>query len=145
MKERKPEKNVPRRKARELIITTLYSLNIGHKSNNILKEIMNNKAMFIKSDFKYAQELFNAVINNLDAINNILIKTIEKWELKRLSEIDKAILQVGLAESIFLGKVPDNVIIDEAIEISKKYSSSKSQAFINGVLDSAIKNFKKKK
>ena len=70
------------------------------------------------------------------------IKLIDKftynWELDRISDMDKLIMACAIAELKHFPSIPIKVTLDEYIEISKTYSSSKSSAFINGVLDKAV-------
>jgi len=64
---------------------------------------------------------------------------LENWDLRRVSRIDRFIMWIALAEMTFMVDIPPRVSMNEAIELAKKYSSGKSSAFINGVLDAAAR------
>lgn len=75
-----------------------------------------------------------------------LIKTAAvKWELSRLSSVDRSILRLGAYQLRFCDDIPGKVVINEAIEIAKKYSSEQSPRFVNGVLDAILRKLKEQK
>lgn len=63
----------------------------------------------------------------------------EKWKLSRLSMVDRSILRLGVYQLIFCTDIPDKVVINEAIELAKKYSGAQSPRFVNGVLDAILR------
>ncbi len=62
-----------------------------------------------------------------------------KWQITRLSLVDKSILRLSVYQLKFCTDIPPKVVINEAIELAKKYSTDKSPAFVNGVLDAVLK------
>jgi N utilization substance protein B len=83
----------------------------------------------------YAEHLLALVVTYRDEIDRILSGALEHWELKRLAVIDRSVLRIGAAELLFEPAVPTRVVLDEAIEIAKRYGSAESGRFVNGVLD----------
>jgi len=75
------------------------------------------------------------VIKHKAAINDELTKVIENFEPERIDPVDRAILRLGAYEILFREDVPKVVAINEAIEIGKRFSSTESASFINGILD----------
>ena len=73
-------------------------------------------------------------------LNSIIEPVLKNWDFARISRIDRYILWIALAEMLYMLDIPATVSINEAIELAKKYSSEKSPAFINGVLDAAARN-----
>lgn len=65
-----------------------------------------------------------------------------KWQLSRLSQVDRSILRLATYQLKFCDDIPGKVIINEAIELAKKYSSQQSSRFVNGVLDAILKKLK---
>lgn len=65
-----------------------------------------------------------------------------KWDLSRLSSVDRSILRLGTYQLKFCPDIPGKVVINEAIEIAKKYSGAQSPGFVNGVLDAILKRLK---
>ncbi len=89
--------------------------------------------------FDFYKTLFTATISDREKIDGILTATSRNWGLERMSAIDRCILRMAVCEMMFLEDAPIPVIIDEAIELAKKYSTENSGKFVNGVLDSIAK------
>ncbi len=83
----------------------------------------------------FAASLVETVTARGKEIDALLTETVEHWSLERLALLDKLILRLGVAELLFLPETPPKVVIDEAVEIAKKFSTEKSGPFVNGVLD----------
>ncbi|MBR3506603.1 MAG: transcription antitermination factor NusB [Lentisphaeria bacterium] len=92
----------------------------------------------------YAEILIGHVESSDDEITDYLGKFSEKWDVERMSAVDRNIMKVAVAEMLFCPEIPHIVSIDEAIEISKDFSDEKSGVFINGILN-GIKNEIEKK
>jgi N utilization substance protein B len=82
-----------------------------------------------------AATIVRTVMARQGEIDALLEKTVEHWSLARLALIDKLVLRIGVAELLHLPETPPKVVIDEAVEIAKKFSTEKSGSFVNGVLD----------
>lgn len=97
----------------------------------------------------YAEKLIQGVYENEFEINDVLEKLSQKWDVERMSAVDRNIMRIAIYELNFCPDIPALVSIDEAIEIAKDFSSEKSGVFINGILnavkDSLPKDFKQKK
>lgn len=85
-------------------------------------------ATMVKGILKYHQEL-----------EDILVKYLKNWKLSRISKIEHTILIMGIYELKHHPEVPGKVVINEAIELGKKYSTKESAGFINGILDNVFK------
>ncbi|AUB38934.1 transcription antitermination factor NusB [Nostoc sp. CHAB 5784] len=81
----------------------------------------------------YAKELVITVNENRQIIDELLSTALVDWQVTRLAQIDRDILQIAVAEMKFLG-VPDSIAINEAVELAKRYSGDDGHRFINGVL-----------
>ncbi|MHC5936032.1 transcription antitermination factor NusB [Nostoc sp.] len=81
----------------------------------------------------YAKELVITVNENRHIIDELLSSALVDWQVTRLAQIDRDILQIAVAEMKFLG-VPDSIAINEAVELAKRYSGDDGHRFINGVL-----------
>lgn len=82
----------------------------------------------------YLTALVNGVIAHQETIDKKITAHLKNWTLNRLAKTDLLILRIGAYEILFQEDVPDSVAIDEAIEITKSFSSEKSSKFVNGVL-----------
>ena len=105
--------------------------NISYNINDIINEQMDEKSKFVTG-------LVTGVIENREEIDRLANKYLENWDIYRLGFTDQAILRIGIYE-IIKTDVPDITCIDEAIELSKKYSDDKVCKMINAVLDKVYK------
>jgi N utilization substance protein B len=86
---------------------------------------------------KFTMDLFFGVCNKKKYIDSIIKKYAKNWDIERMVVVDRNIIRIAIYEIMFFNFTPINVIINEAIEISKKYSTKDSRKFINGILDKA--------
>lgn len=84
---------------------------------------------------EFCTTLTKGVLSDMDEIDKIIIKYAENWELKRMAAVDRNILRIASYELLSQPQTPVNVIIDEAVEIAKEYSTIDSGKFVNGILD----------
>lgn len=83
----------------------------------------------------YTAELVEGTLNRREEIDREIVRWSEHWTLDRMSVIDRNILRFAAYELLFRGDIPPSVIINEAVEIAKKFGSAESSVFINGILD----------
>lgn len=113
-----------------------------HKNRE--KAICDLFAFAFQEKTKPKNELAKQVISTIDKIDKIITKAAPEWPIKQINKIDLAILRLAVWELVIKTKEPPKVIIDEAIELAKAYGSEKSPSFVNGVLGTIFKEFKKK-
>ena len=101
--------------------------NISYNTQDIIDEQMTEKSKFVSS-------LVMGVLKEKDKLDELANKYLQNWDISRLGFTDQAILRIGIYE-ILNTDTPDITCIDEAIELSKKYSDEKVSKMINGVLD----------
>ena len=106
------------------------------KEFNLLKKSFLNT----EKDVEFALKLFKKVLENSKSLDKDIQKIIFNWDIKRVAIIDKILIKMSISELIYFSEIPKTVSINEYLEISKEYSTPKSSQFINGVLDSMIKN-----
>ena len=83
----------------------------------------------------YALELIEGTIDTLDELDEQISSVAQKWKLSRIAFVDRSILRLGLYELLYSADVPPKVAIDEAINLAKKFSTTQSGSFVNGILD----------
>jgi len=93
----------------------------------------------------FADDLFRMATERTTEIDALIQKHAEHWRLERMAAVDRNILRAAVAELIAYPETPKPVVINEALEIARKFSSPESVHFINGVLDSAAQNLELKK
>ena len=129
-----------RSETRELAFKLLYQIEIQKEINNEDLELFfeNND---IKS--KQAKEYIEDVVNGINKQAKEIMETISKnlkedWEIERVSKINLALLKLGIYEIIYK-ELPFKVVINEVVELAKKYGEETSKVFINGILASVVK------
>lgn len=91
-------------------------------------------------DTPFIVTLVRGAITSLDRIDGLIDQASTKWKLERMDAIDRAILRIAVFELAVKCELSPRVIINEAIEIAKRYGSEQSPAFVNGLLDSVTSN-----
>ena len=86
----------------------------------------------------YAVDIVEAYQQNHDEIDGIIKKYAAGWDFDRLVKMDKDILRIAISELLYIKEAPMKVVVDEALELAKKYSTDDSAAFINGILSKVI-------
>ena len=84
---------------------------------------------------EFAQRLADGVLAQQETIDPLIKKYAENWDMKRMATMDRCILRMAAYELLHELETPINVIINEAVEIAKKYSTAESSKFVNGILD----------
>ena len=84
---------------------------------------------------EYAGRLVSGVSDSRERLDGMISANLKNWKLKRVSVVDRIIMEIALYELLECPEVPTGVIIDEAIEIAHKFSSEKAGSFVNGILD----------
>ena len=122
-----------RSELREIIMKVIYQVNIlkegnlDYNINELIKEQLE-----IENDF--VNETVNGIVKNQKEIDTLANKYLKKWTIDRFNKVDQAILSIGIYELMYTS-TPSVVAINEALELSKKYSDLDVTKMINGVLD----------
>ncbi len=127
---------------REKAMTILYQIflykknNINYDTTNVINDLLEDISLEErkKIDIDFLKAIINGVIDNNDDIDKNINNYLENWNLERLGLTDQAILRIAVFELLYTD-TPNLVCINEAIELSKKYSDEKVSKMINGVLD----------
>ncbi len=122
-----------RTEAREKIMIILYQIDLYDK-DKIPYDLENVFHENLEIDNKFVRDVVNGVLENKDNIDKIISKYLENWDLDRLGKTDRAILRLSTYEMLYYN-TPDVVVINEAVELAKKYSDDKVVKLINAVLD----------
>jgi N utilization substance protein B len=132
-----------RTKARELALQGLYSLEINPRELQDVLVLDWAEDKIIPEDVQlYARYLISGTMENLPDLDQKIESKLVRWEFSRVAKVDLSLLRLGLFQILFQDDTPPNVIIDEMIKLSKKFSSPQSYRFINGVLDNLVKELK---
>jgi N utilization substance protein B len=129
-----------RRRAREYALQILFQIDFKGREvgRNDFEDFWLDKDE-TEDVKKFAEEIVKGTIKSLDEIDLQIEKVAENWVLKRMAAVDRNILRFAAYEILYRKDIPSAVTINEAIEIAKKFSSSESAPFINGILDRLAK------
>jgi transcription antitermination protein NusB len=131
-----------RRLGRVLAVQSLYPVRINLKiSTDQIEEIIDfDKKDHDEEAIIFAKTLLELAEKYLAEADDLIKTVLENWEWDRLCAMDRAILGIAVLELLYLPEVPPRVVINEAIEIAKEFSTEKSGIFVNGILDSIARD-----
>ncbi len=131
-----------RTKARELTMQALCQLDVqGSEAESMLRMFFNQNtddSMVLQLAEKWTHGTWEKVQACDDLITNAAVR----WKLSRMSHVDRAILRMSTYQLRYCEDIPPKVVINEGIEIAKKFSTQQSPRFVNGVLDAVLKHLK---
>lgn len=129
-----------RTRARELAIQALYQLDV--QGAELLPRLMGEFFTVNEPDErtrKLAWEWTQGTWEHVEVCDELIVSATIRWQFSRLSPVDKSILRLAVYQLKCCSDIPPKVVINEAIELAKKYSTEKSGPFVNGVLDAVLK------
>ncbi|EGY76457.1 MAG: transcription antitermination factor NusB [Peptoniphilus sp.] len=129
-----------RKKARIGQMQLLYQMDLTNKFDIKEVELFLDNFSFSDDEIEYINVAIPQLIDNIEEIDSVIEKNLEKWSFKRLAKVDRAILRIAVFEMLYREDIPEEVSINEAIEIAKVYGSLESQKFINGILGSIYRS-----
>lgn len=130
-----------RQKSREKAMELLFSMELSKNTyEETIETFIEDYEMDLKTiDVDYIKNVVKVVTDNLEDIDSRIVNTLVNWKLDRVSKVNLTILRLAVGEMLFVDDVPGSVAINEAVELTKKYSDEKSTSFVNGVLDKVLK------
>ncbi len=128
-----------RRRARELALQLLYQYELTDAAPEEMQAGLEEWGNSSEGVRQFADVLLRGTLEKLAEIDDELGAQTTHWRLERLAAVDRNIIRLAMYELIYLTDTPHAVVIDEAIEIAKKYGAKDSGRFVNGVLDGFVK------
>lgn len=119
---------------REAALQMLFSLESGGSIERVLSHFW-RLTPGDPEGREYADGLARGVANEIDRVDGIIRKASVNWRLERMARVDRNILRMGAWELLHGPDIPRAVIIDEGVELAKKFGTEESSSFVNGVLD----------
>lgn len=128
-----------RRKSRELALQMMYQWELGrHTPEHVLSTFLASKKLH--SDVgQFARSLFEGAVGEVEALDRALAGCSEHWKMERMAAVDRNVLRLAVYELLHCPETPPKVVINEALEIARRYSGEDSVEFVNGVLDAVRK------
>jgi len=131
-----------RRKSRECALQMLFQWNMNRLTPSRIEASYWKSARGAESTRRFANQLFEGAAAQAESADKLIVELSKNWRLERMPEIDRSILRLAIYE-LRSGTAPVNVVIDEALELAKKFSTAESAPFLNGILDAASKSLEK--
>lgn len=137
--------------AREFCLQFLYHFQLpafqdlkkGLETSSLFERIQEFKETLgkeLNSDGQaYVASTVKGILKTHEELETILVKYLKNWKLSRISKIEHTIFMLAIYELKYTPEVPAKVVINEALELGKKYSTKESSSFLNGILDSVMK------
>ena len=126
-----------RRRARECALQVLYSvdLNPGWTVDQALAAFWRDFDEDRDADHAFAEKLVRGALAHQDELDRLIQAASKNWRLERMARVDRNILRLATYELLHEPDVPAKVVINEAIEVAKRFGTAESPAFVNGLLD----------
>lgn len=131
-----------REKIREKTMQIIFQMDVKNDFNYHSINFIDENLKILKQ--KQAIETFDAIKEHIDDIDNCIISNTDGWTIDRIAKTDLAILRNAVAEIMYIESIPNNVSVNEAVELAKKFSSDKSYAFVNSVLGKIVSGLEDK-
>jgi N utilization substance protein B len=130
-----------RRKSREFAMQMLYQWEIcGYTPAQVEATFFANNRVDVDVE-GFARDLFEGAVVNIDQLDRLVREQADNWRLERMAAVDRNILRVALYELLHHTETPAAAVINEALEIARRFSGEGSVEFVNGVLDGIRKTF----
>ncbi|HPK54141.1 MAG TPA: transcription antitermination factor NusB [Smithellaceae bacterium] len=124
-----------RRKAREVALQVLYSLNFVNLDVQKALELFWGNFIAPKEAKEFAEFLVEGTWRHKDELDSLIAGCSDNWSLSRMPKVDISILRMAVFEFIYCPDIPPKVTLNEAIDLGKTFGSENSGSFINGILD----------
>lgn len=125
-----------RRKSRELALQMLFQADMGRQpAEEVQRTFWAERASVEGETRSFADQLFSVACERAAEIDALIEQHAEHWRMERMAVVDRNLLRAGVAEFLGFPETPKPVIINESLEVARKFSGPESVHFINGVLD----------
>ena len=133
-------KSGTRRKSRELALQMLFQLDMAKQTTDEVRTTFWSERKDLDEKVRgFADDLFRVASEREAEIDQLIEKNADNWRMERMAAVDRNVLRAGIAEFLGFPDTPRPVVINEALEIARRFSTPESVQFINGVLDSVAR------
>lgn len=134
-----------RRQVRERVLQALYAHALsGDDAEHVLATLIRPPFAEEPTYLRFAEKLFLRALDVREEADALIARHVENWELDRLALTDRLVLRMAIAELLFFEDIPPKVTLNEALEVAKAFSTEKSGAFVNGVLDAVLRELQER-
>jgi N utilization substance protein B len=130
-----------RRKSREIAMQMLFQADVGKQTPDHVRATFFKSVDDVEPEVRsFAEDLFNAAILHQEQIDELLVANSRHWRLERMPAVDRNLLRMSVGEMIGFKSTPFPIVINEALEIARRYSAPESINFLNGILDAIARS-----
>jgi transcription antitermination protein NusB len=130
-----------RRKSRELAMQMLFQADLGKQTPDEVQATFWRSSGEAEVEVRgFAEDLFRAAVANREEIDGLIAKNSKHWRLERMPGVDRNLLRMAVGEMLAFKSTPFPVVINEALEIARRYCAPESMNFLNGILDAIAKS-----
>lgn len=133
-----------RRKSREYAMQMLYQWELGGNTPEQVRATFFSERTAQSEVENFACELFRGAVGDIDRVDRLVRTHAENWRLERMAAVDRSILRVAVYELLHCPETPPHAVINEALEIARRFSGNDSVQFVNGILDTILKTLPKR-
>ena len=132
-----------RRKSREFALQMLFQADLGRQNAEQVRESFWRERPEAEAEVReFTEDIFRLAMERMAEIDTLIAAHAQHWRMERMSAVDRNILRAAVAELMGFPQTPPAVVINEALEVARKFSSPESIHFINGVLDSSARELR---
>ena len=129
-----------RRTSREIALRALFQVDVGGLAPQEALTFTADAGNYGEEVLQFARELVEGCARHKEYIDQVIEKYARDWTLARMANVDRNILRQAVFELLYLPDIPLSVVVDEAVELAKKYSTAESGRFVNGILGNLVRN-----
>lgn len=129
-----------RRQARERALQVLFQVDLGGAAPAAAFAQMDEEFGKLNGSQDFAEKLVNGAIEHLAFVDRVIAGVSKDWSINRMASVDRNIMRLALYEVFFCDDIPNNVAVNEAVELGKIFGGDDSGKFINGILGKVIEN-----
>jgi len=130
-----------RRKSRELAMQMLFQMDMGKMTPDQVRITFWKASDEVDAEIKgFAEDLFRVSVARMEEIDELIVANSKHWRLERMPAVDRNLLRMAIGEMMGFKGTPFPIVINEALEIGRRFSAPESINFLNGMLDSIAKS-----
>ena len=133
-----------RRKSRELVMQMLFQGDLGKQDPEQVRKLFWSSVTDIDAETRgFAEDLYRIATSRHVEIDALIEQHSQNWRLERMPVVDRNLLRSGIAEMLVFPKTPAAIVINESLEVARRYAAPESIHFLNGVLDAVARDLLK--
>ena len=135
-----------RRKSRELLLQMLFQGDLGKQTPDEVRKFFWESRDDVDDDTRgFAQDLYRVADAHREQIDALIEKHAQNWRLERMQVVDRNLLRGAIAEMLGYPATPHAIVINESLEVARRYAAPESINFLNGILDAVARELLEKR